>query len=93
MLCPPCSSLVKRAFLKVLSLIESQTRRGSVQHKCCWYSVALSCFQEFPLTEQGDSKRYSASLRSRSALVITVTELKVIAAAATMGLSSRPKNG
>ena len=86
MLCPPSSSLVKRAFLKVLSLIESQTRRGSVH-------VALSCFQESPLTEQGDSKRYSASLRSRSALVITVTELKVIAAAATMGLSSRPKNG
>src|SRR5271163_3819981 len=36
---------------------------------------------------------HSASFLSRSALAITETELKVIAALATMGLSSRPKNG
>jgi hypothetical protein len=36
---------------------------------------------------------YSSRLRKRSALVITETELKLIAAAAKIGLSSRPKNG
>jgi hypothetical protein len=36
---------------------------------------------------------HSASLLSRSALAITETELKVIAALAIMGLSSKPKNG
>ena len=36
---------------------------------------------------------YSLALRKRSALVITETELKLMAAAAKMGLSSIPKNG
>jgi len=36
---------------------------------------------------------YSSSLRSLSALLITDTELNVIAAAASMGLSSSPKTG
>jgi hypothetical protein len=36
---------------------------------------------------------YSASLRSRSALAMTETELKVIAALAMMGLKSSPKTG
>jgi hypothetical protein len=36
---------------------------------------------------------YSASFRSRSALAITDTELKVIAALAIMGLSSSPNTG
>ena len=36
---------------------------------------------------------YSATLRSRSALLMTETELKVMAALAKMGLSSRPKTG
>ncbi len=36
---------------------------------------------------------HSASFLSRSALAITETELNVIAALATMGLSSSPKNG
>jgi len=35
----------------------------------------------------------SASLRKRRALVTTDTELKLIAAAAIMGLSNRPMNG
>ena len=38
-------------------------------------------------------RRYSAARRSRSALPITDTELKVIAALAIIGLSSSPKNG
>ncbi len=36
---------------------------------------------------------YSSSLLSRSALAMTLTELSAMAAAATMGLSSRPKKG
>ena len=36
---------------------------------------------------------YSFTLRSRSALVITETLLKLMAAAAMIGLSSRPKPG
>jgi hypothetical protein len=42
------------------------------------------------------SRNYSTerfTLRKRRALVITETELKLIAAAAIMGLSSSPKNG
>ena len=36
---------------------------------------------------------YNATLRNRSALPMTDTELKVIAALAMIGLSSRPKKG
>ena len=36
---------------------------------------------------------YRFTLRSRSAFVMTDTELKLIAAAAIMGLSRMPKNG
>jgi hypothetical protein len=36
---------------------------------------------------------YSGALRSRNALAITETELKLIAAPAIIGLSSSPKNG
>lgn len=36
---------------------------------------------------------YSSRLRSRRALVMTETELKLMAAAANIGLSSKPKNG
>lgn len=36
---------------------------------------------------------YSFSCRSRNALLITETELNVMAALAIMGLSNRPKNG
>src|SRR5258707_9719119 len=36
---------------------------------------------------------YSAALRRRRALAITETELKLMAALASMGLSSQPKNG
>jgi hypothetical protein len=38
-------------------------------------------------------QNYSLTLRSRSEFVMTETELKLIAAAARMGLSSSPKNG
>ena len=38
-------------------------------------------------------RRYSFTFLRRSALVITETELKLMAAPAIMGLSSRPKNG
>jgi hypothetical protein len=38
-------------------------------------------------------RTYSATRRNRSALPTTETELRLIAAAAIIGLSSRPKNG
>jgi hypothetical protein len=42
----------------------------------------------------GDALRiYNLMVRRRSALVITETELNVIAALANIGLSSNPKNG
>lgn len=37
--------------------------------------------------------RYRRALRSRNALAITETELKLIAAPAIIGLNSSPKNG
>ena len=40
-----------------------------------------------------DFRVHNLTLRSRSALAMTDTELKLIAAAAIMGLNSRPKNG
>jgi hypothetical protein len=39
------------------------------------------------------ASRYNFTSRSRKALPTTDTELKLIAAAAIMGLSSTPKNG
>lgn len=39
------------------------------------------------------AQRYSEARRNRSALPITETELKLIAAAAIIGLSNSPKNG
>ncbi len=39
------------------------------------------------------STSYSEALRSRNALEITETELKLMAALAIMGLSSKPKTG
>jgi hypothetical protein len=44
-----------------------------------------------PLSQ--DDKAYSWSLRKRSEFVMTDTELKLIAAAARIGLSSNPKKG
>jgi hypothetical protein len=41
----------------------------------------------------GTAINQKCSLRSRSALPITVTELKVMAAAASIGLSNIPKSG
>ena len=38
-------------------------------------------------------RRYSSTRRSRSALPITETELRLIAALAIIGLSRRPKTG
>ena len=39
------------------------------------------------------SRSYNSSLRKRNELVMTDTELKLIAAAARIGLSSSPKKG
>jgi hypothetical protein len=47
--------------------------------------------QEFPIHLSHNNHNFA--LRRRRALAITETELKLIAAAAKMGLSSRPKNG
>lgn len=43
-----------------------------------------------PLPQPPD---YNFTLRSRKALLMTETELRLIAAPAMIGLSSRPKNG
>ena len=43
--------------------------------------------------DHGQPSAYSSSLRSLSALLITDTELNVMAAAAIMGLSSSPVTG
>jgi len=42
---------------------------------------------------QGQAERYSSTRRSRSALAITDTELKLIAALATIGLRRTPSQG
>ncbi len=44
-------------------------------------------------SKSGRSRGYSRTKRKRSELVITDTELKLMAAAAMTGLSSRPKAG
>ena len=46
-----------------------------------------------PLAHRNEYIRHSAAVRSRSALAMTDTELKLIAAAAIMGESSRPVTG
>src|ERR1041385_4278923 len=51
--------------------------------------------RSFPASQRttGNARHQSSAPRSRSALVMTDTELKVIAAAAIIGLRSRPKSG
>jgi hypothetical protein len=46
-----------------------------------------------PFLRTGGISAHSFTLRNLSALPITETELKLIAAAASIGLKSRPKNG
>jgi hypothetical protein len=55
-----------------------------------WRKYSIAARIAYPRAPAGC---YKCILRSRSALLITETELKVIAALAKMGLSSRPKNG
>jgi hypothetical protein len=88
MLWLPCGS-PSSELSKSLASDRDRATSGLQRPSCCWcrYRVVLI----FQLSK--GLRRYSANLRSRSALVITVTELKVMAAAATMGLSSRPKSG
>lgn len=57
--------------------------------KLCAASVEMTCYFLLPEIKPD----HSFTLRSLRALVMTETELKLMAAAATMGLSSHPKNG
>lgn len=61
----------------------------TIKIKLCAASVEMTCY--FLLTEIKPD--HSFTLRSLRALVMTETELKLMAAAAIMGLSSHPKNG
>ena len=45
------------------------------------------------LSQRQNFSRYNARLRNRKEFVITDTELKLIATAARIGLSSSPKKG
>lgn len=57
-------------------------------------SISQGCGDlSFGLAVGEDVAPHSRAKRSRSELAITETELKLIAAAATIGLSSRPKAG
>jgi hypothetical protein len=57
-------------------------------------SISQGCSDlSFGLAVVEDVAPHSRVKRSRSALPMTETELKLIAAAATIGLSSRPKAG
>jgi hypothetical protein len=60
----------------------NRTVKG-VGHECPTHTIS-SCFVR---------QAYNFTLRRRSAFVITDTELKLMAAAAKMGLSRSPKNG
>ena len=51
------------------------------------------CVLLHPAVNDGFARSYNASLRSRSAFVITDTELNVMATLAIIGLSRRPKKG
>ena len=53
------------------------------------YSLCISCI----LCSNLFSSSYNSTLLSRSALMITETELKVMAKLAIIGLSRMPKNG
>ena len=53
--------------------------------------VAFDCI--FRVDSATLALSYSSALRKRSELVITETELKLMAAAARIGLRSNPKNG
>jgi hypothetical protein len=52
-----------------------------------------SCKDIEGLPQPADSALHSSNRRNRSALLITDTELNVMAALAMMGLSNIPKNG
>jgi len=54
-------------------------------------TVRMPCVER--LSRDGEASSYKRAFRSRNALPITDTELRLIAAAATMGESRRPKTG
>src|SRR3989441_12353622 len=58
---------------------------------CAMPHSHLSFF--YPFNRGGAATCYSEALRRRSALAMTETELKLIAALASIGLSSQPKMG
>ena len=64
--------------------ITGRTLRPSTGSGCsgCWLVLTESEFI-----------RHSLTFRSRKALLMTETELRLIAAPAMIGLSSKPKNG
>src|SRR5262249_22246864 len=68
---------------------DSFTCRGIGQQKVEVYLMQKDIFNSLHYS----TKRHMRTRRKRRALPITDTELKLIAAAASMGLSRIPKNG
>jgi hypothetical protein len=85
----------------VLSIVYEDSLAQSVGGRACtvlqFGSIFLRHQKRQDGGDQGDMEflrtRYSSALRRRSELVITDTELKLMAAAARIGLSNQPKNG
>jgi len=68
---------------------------GEAPAGACRTTVVVTMFvTSFPFKYgDGDRRPHSATRRSRSALPMTDTELRLIAALAMMGLSRRPNTG
>jgi hypothetical protein len=68
---------------------ESKIKVKGVGQECPTHTICFASHHLFHIHTHG----YNFTLRRRRAFVITETELKLMAAAAKMGLSSRPKKG
>ena len=73
---------------------DTEKFRGCTESLCASSDVLCVFVVRFGFESAGTpSPRYKGILRRRRALLITLTLLKVIAALAIMGLSSRPNTG
>src|SRR6266446_4238369 len=101
---PGCKSqpiiFIAAPFARVLGLLQTQdysARHGAVvvikSSEARDLHFAANCRSLAPLGMTNSSGIYSFTFRKRSEFVITETELRLIAAAAKIGLSSSPKTG
>lgn len=93
--------MIPREILKKLQQIEIRTNNVVTDSGCARIAPKTSSHNLFPRARlnrkfnegSGAMNAHKFTFRNRSALAMTETELKLMAAPAMMGLSSTPKNG